>query len=192
MSSGVVDLSVTLIVVASPPAGVTLISASFACFGTSAVKLPSASDVTFFSCPSGVLIVTSVFGLVLPLTVVVSFAGSFSALPSVMVGLSSGGAAFSVTLMVVSSPPAGVTLISASFACFGTSAVKLPSASDVTFFSCPSGVLIVTSVFGLVLPLTVVVSFAGSFSALPSVMVGLSVFSATLTLMDTSSVVPSL
>ncbi len=96
---------------------------------------------------------------------------------STEVFLSSGGAAFSVTLMFVSSPPAGVTLISASFACFGTSAVKLPSASDVTFFSCPSGVLIVTSVFGLVLPLTVVVVFSGSFSALPSVMAGFSVFS---------------
>ena len=53
------------------------------------MNLPSASDVTFFSVPSANLIVTSVFGFVFPLTVVVVFDGSFSAFPSVIVGFSS-------------------------------------------------------------------------------------------------------
>ena len=77
-----------------------MISESFACFGTSTVKFPSPSDVTVFSFPSGVLTVTSVFGFVFPLTVVVSFAGSFSALPSVIAGLSSGVVVLSATLTV--------------------------------------------------------------------------------------------
>ena len=96
-------MSATFIVTSSPPAGVILISASFACFGTSTVKSPLASDVTFFSCPSGVLTVTSVFGFVLPLTVVVVLAGSFSAFPFVTVGFSS----TKFVTCILSSEPSG-------------------------------------------------------------------------------------
>ena len=91
-------------------------------------------------------------------------------MPSVIVGFVS--AAFSETFTVDGLPSFGVIVISESFACFGTSIEKFPLSSDVTFFSVPSFNLIVTSVFGLVFPLTFVVSFDGSFSALPSVIVG--------------------
>ena len=69
-------------------------------------------------------------------------------------------------------PSFGVIVISESFSCFGTSIVKFPLSSDVTLCSVPSFNLIVTSVFGVVFPLTVVVALDGSFSALPSVIVG--------------------
>ena len=103
LSSGVVDLSATVTSDGVPSFGVRVTLAPLSCFGTSAVKSPFASDVALpISFPSLSVITTSVFGFVFPLTVVVVFVGSFSALPSVIAGFSSGAftATFASTLSV--------------------------------------------------------------------------------------------
>ena len=134
------------------------------CFGTATVKFPWSSAVPVpMVLPSLSLTSTCAFGVVLPLTTVLSGVfGSLLAVPSFTTGTS-----FTVTSVGSPVTPlaVGISVNLVSGSCFGTATVKFPLSSAVPVpMVLPSLSLTSTFAFGVVLPLTTVLS--GVFGSL--------------------------